>query len=179
MEQQVRSTLISPLHSVAFMKFAGATRTHPAELAAVKLAEDANEVVRAAIHDTNTLLQQHKALSRPTRRLSPKTGPLHALLPGEILASLKFEQDCLGALAHALDSLQRLDQKKLAAAKAVVTQSGAQEAKLLPLLDQRMARSGVFQAARSKDSELVAQMMERRTSWVMQQLGRVGKVDTE
>ncbi|MBC7686090.1 MAG: hypothetical protein H7176_12795 [Bdellovibrionales bacterium] len=165
--------------SPAFNKFQQATQTRPVEAALSDVATDASITLRTAISDTSDLLAQYRALAVPASEDSSVLAQRRTDLSARILHSVDFEFDCMDALAAALTGLQRVDATKLTVARDIVSQAGSHEAKLAPLLARREQQSADFQAARSKDASVALQIIERRTSQIVEQLARAGILKAE
>jgi hypothetical protein len=160
--------------SHAFKKFQQATQTYPIEAALSEVATDASITLRVAITSTSELLAHYRTLPKPASEEHSEQARQRAELSGQILHSVQFEFDCMDALADALDRLQRIDAAKLVVAHDIAGQAVSQEAKLAPLLDQHVQRSAQFQAARSKDVNVVAQIIDRRIRQIVEELHQTG-----
>ncbi|MEB0135359.1 hypothetical protein QN362_08435 [Actimicrobium sp. CCC2.4] len=157
-----------------FKKFQQATQTRPMEATLSQVATESSITLCTAMADTSHLLAQIHALGAPASEDKPVLAQRRADLSNQLLKGVDFEFDCMDALAGALTGLQRVDVAKLTVARDVISQAGSQEAKLVPLLTRREQQSAVFQAARSKDASVAWQIIDRRTSQIVEQLLRVG-----
>ncbi|EGF31833.1 hypothetical protein IMCC9480_3341 [Oxalobacteraceae bacterium IMCC9480] len=157
-----------------FKKFQQATQTRPMEATLSQVATEASIALCTAMADTSHLLAQIHALGAPASEDKPVLAQRRADLSNQLLKSVDFEFDCMDALAGALTGLQQVDAAKLTAARDVIGQAGGQEAKLVPLLARREQQSAVFQAARSEDASVAWQIIDRRTSQIVEQLLQAG-----
>jgi hypothetical protein len=95
----------------------------------------------------------------------------YASASAELLECLRFELDCLAALSDALNSLQRVDQKKRDAARKIVSDA-APDAALGAQLHDLEQESDAFQQARSEELAMIDRYVERRTEGVVALLTR-------
>ncbi len=160
--------------SHAFKKFQQASQTRPVESALSEVATDASITLRVAIAATRELLTRYRTLPESTSADCPEQTLQRAALSGQILRSVEFEFDCMDALADALEGLQRVDAAKLVVVRDIASQAASQQAKLGPLLVQREQQSADFQTARSKDADLVRQLIDCRTTQIIEDLRQTG-----
>ncbi len=160
--------------SHAFRKFQQASQTRPVESTFSEVATDASITLRVAMASTRELLARYRALPKPVSESRAKQTRECAELSCQILSSVEFEFDCMEAMADSLHGLQRVDAAKLVVARDIASQAASQQAKLGPLLAQREQQSAQFQAARSKDIDVVRQLIDRRTRQLLEALHQTG-----